>query len=71
MQLSQEYRPSFVSNEELTNIDFNQVDRKFKAGFYSMHLKMIDIFENTSKESHKYNIQDAFESVKLVKKIFY
>ena len=36
-----------------------------------MHLKMIDIFENTSKESHKYNIQDAFKSVKLVKKIFY
>ncbi len=62
---------SLINKKSINKIDFNQVDRKFKAGFYSMHLKMIDIFENTSKESHKYNIQDAFESVKLVKKIFY
>ena len=62
---------SFISKKSVNKIDFHQVDKKFKAGFNPMHLKMIDVFKNTSKDSHKYNIQDAFKSVKLVKKIFY
>lgn len=62
---------SFISKKSITKIDLNQVDKKFKVGFNPMHLKMIDVFKNTSKDTHKYNIQDAFESVKLVKKIFY